>query len=235
MHIICLLLLYVKKLIPSSTHFCVLLQNVDVLHYCVFALSAKLVKMGPGIFCSNQNFPFRLITLCLYIPMSCMNTFSKSMAVSWEFFRELFFYTPLTLKLFPSIVIVILESRDFVYLHRILTELLSLLILLSIILYQVLFVCSSTDFFLTFIPSFDLVIFVISSMCSPSLSNRNIHLNKVFSMLAMSFIMSLNWKSWTRLSSSFDSPKLCISKFCLLLFTICWIEWLRAINSDFRI
>lgn len=86
-----LLLLYVKKLIPSSAHFCVLLQNVDVFHYCVFALSANLVKMGPGIFCSNQNFPFRLITLCLYIPMSCMNTFSKSMAVSWGFFRELFF------------------------------------------------------------------------------------------------------------------------------------------------
>lgn len=147
MHIICRLLLYVKKLIPSSAHFCVLLQNVDVFHYCVFALSANLVNMGPGIFCSNQNFPFRLITLCLYIPMSCMNTFSKSMAVSWGFFRELFFYTPLTLKLFPSIVIAILESRDFAYLHRILTELLSLLILLSIILYQVLFVCSSTNFF----------------------------------------------------------------------------------------
>lgn len=143
----CLLLLYVKKLIPSSAHFCVLLQNVDVFHYCVFALSANLVKIGSGHFLQQPK-----------LPIQTNHNMSVHSNVLYEYifkingsflrvFSGTFFNTPLTLKLFPSIVIAILESRDFVYLHRILTELLSLLILLSIILYQVLFVCSSTDFF----------------------------------------------------------------------------------------
>lgn len=70
--LICLLLLYVTKLIPSSAHFLwslvcstklVLLQNVDV-HYFVFALSANLIIMGLGIFCRNQSFPFCAFYRC---------------------------------------------------------------------------------------------------------------------------------------------------------------------------
>lgn len=147
MHIICLLLLYFKKLIPSSAHFCVLLRNVDVFHYCVFALSANLVKIGSGHFLQQPKLPIQTNHI-MFVHSNVLYEYIFKINGSFlRVFSGTFFYTPLTLKLFPSIVIAILESRDFVYLHRILTELLSLLILLSIILYQVLFVCSSTDFF----------------------------------------------------------------------------------------
>lgn len=49
--LICLLLLYVTKLIPSSAHF-------------LWSLVANLIIMGLGIFCRNQSFPFCAFYRC---------------------------------------------------------------------------------------------------------------------------------------------------------------------------
>lgn len=167
----------------------------SLLCFCMLRLSANLINMGLGNFLRESKLPILrsfsisiLFTIFSYIPMSCINTFSKSMVLGGRG-SGAFFYTPLILKLFSI-------DRDcnswFGYLHQILTEQRSLLILLSVIIYQVsvlvrIFFSVSFSFFWSHY-------FVISSICSPWLSNRSIKLAKLFSMLAMLFIMSLIWK-----------------------------------------
>lgn len=102
-----------------------------------------------------------------------MNKFSKSMAVTWCFFsgnfRSLW-------SCFLSIVIAILKTRYFWYLHQILTKLCSLLILLSVIFYQLSFVCYCHLFHLL------IFFFFISSMCSSWLSNRSINIKHIINI-----------------------------------------------------
>lgn len=146
--------MYVAKLIPSSAHFlrslvcstkCVLLQNVDV-HYFVFALSANLINMGLGIFCRNQSFLFCAFYRCAdfsqyFRIFPCFYEYIFKINGSYlGFFREICLLC-LLWRCFLSIVIAILKTRDFGYLHQIVTKLRNLLILLSVIWYQLSFVC----------------------------------------------------------------------------------------------
>lgn len=111
-------------------------------YYFVFALSANLINLGLGIFCRNQSFPFCAVYRCAdfsqyfrTFPCFYKYIFKINGSNLGFFFREIFILRSLW-SCFLSIVIAILKTRDFGYLPQILTKLCSLLILLSVILYQ---------------------------------------------------------------------------------------------------
>lgn len=144
-------MLYVTKLIPSSAHF---FQIAGVQHkicftsepWCFlllcFCFVCKLNQFGPGLFCRNQSFPFCAVYRCAdfsqyFRTFPCFYKYIFKINGSYlgAFFREIFILRSLW-NCFLSIVIAILKTRDFLYLHQTLTKLCSLLILLTVILYQ---------------------------------------------------------------------------------------------------